>query len=79
MMVTILLHLKVMMIEIKPYQSKERMAKFLVPFTNKCNWKGINYPSGQMRKSFKKHVKKMNIYPSYISKHKLNHEDQIIF
>ena len=59
------------------------------PFINKYNWKGINYPSGKddwkkFENNYSKialnvlYVIKMNIYPTYISKHHLNHEKQII-
>ena len=55
----------------------------------KYNWKEINYPSGKDDwEKFEKnnpsialnvlYVKKMNVYPAYISKQNLNHEKQII-
>ena len=56
---------------------------------NLYSWKGINYPSGKddQKNSEKNnpiialnvfYIKKMNMYPTYISKHNLNHENQII-
>lgn len=55
-------------------------------FTSKYNQKGINYLSRKdNRKTFQKnnpkitlnvlYVKEMNKYPTYISKHNLNHEN----
>ena len=57
------------------------------PVINKYNWKGTNFPLGKDDwKKFEKNnptlmcymLKKMTIYPAYISKHNLNHEKQII-
>ena len=59
------------------------------PFINKCNWKGINYPSKiDDWKTFEKNnltialniffVKEKEILPAYISKYNSTREKQII-
>ena len=60
------------------------------PFINKCNWKGINYPSKQSDwKTIEKnnltvalnilYTKEKEIFPAFISNHNLIREKQIIF
>ena len=53
----------------------------------KCNWKGIDYPSGRNhQKKFEKNNSKIAVnvfyvekmHPAYISNHNSNHENQII-
>ena len=64
-----------------PIQS-EKVSK-IKRFINKCNWKGINFPSGKDDwKKFEKnnvkialnvfHAKIENIYLAYVSKHNTN-------
>ena len=68
-------------------KSSQRTSK-INPFINKHNWKGINYLLGKddWNKLEKNnptiphnvlYIKKMNLYPDYISKHNSNHEKQI--
>ena len=73
----------------KSRRNKKIFAKNIknLPFIKKYNWKGTNFPLGKDDwKKFEKNnptlmcymLKKMTIYPAYISKHNLNHEKQII-
>ena len=66
----------------------QRITK-IIPFINKNNWEGINYPSEKDDwKKFEKnnvtialnvlYAKKEKIYLAYVSKHNLNHEKQVI-
>ena len=60
------------------------------PFTNKYNWKGINFQSEKdYWKKFEKnnvpialnvlHAKKEKIYSAYVSKHNSNCERKLLF
>ena len=64
----------------------ERISK-TKPFINKYNWKGLNYPSGKddwkiLRKTIQQLLLMFYLYlkicPAHVSKHKSDHEKQII-